>query len=136
MEKEELDYSINLLDKMKWPSNKLGYLISNDEDLPPFRILSKILRQLGIEQQITWSKEDCIDAIGGIEKVNRYIEEHHLIETNLSDNFRAVAERELMIQQNLSEQIHDLIQGSSEEFQRILQKEEAFHIEQQQQMFI
>ncbi|OHT14971.1 hypothetical protein TRFO_14635 [Tritrichomonas foetus] len=131
MNEEETENTLQLLRSLRWPSHKLGYLMSSESDLPPYRVLAKMLRERKINQQMTWNKAQCIEALGGIENVNDYMTKNNII----SENVRAAIENELQIQKEITDVIQQKVQGSADLIRQIVQNEETSHIDQQMQMF-
>lgn len=132
MNQEEKESALHFLNSLKWPKDKLGYLMSDESDLPPYRILSKMLKEKNIDQKMTWNKAQCIEALGGIENVQEYMQKE---QNFISDNLASLLMNEIIQQKELSENIEQFMQGSSDTLLQIMQNEENSHIEQQQQMF-
>lgn len=132
MNQDETESALQFLNSLKWPKDKSGYLMSNESNLPPYRVLSKMLKEKKIDQQMTWNKAQCIEALGGIENVKNYMQN----ETNfISENLAATVMDDLMIQKELSENIMQCVQGDSTTLLQIMDNEESYHLEQQRQMF-
>lgn len=132
MNQEETESALNFLNSLKWPKEQSGYVMSNESNLPPYRILSKMLREKKIMQQMTWNKAQCIEALGGIENVQDNIKNTQSI---ISENLAATLINELMTQKEFTDEIMQLTQDDSGTLMHIIQNEESCHIEQQENMF-
>lgn len=132
MNQDEIESAFLLLKNLKWPKDESGYLMSSESHLPPYRILSKMLRERQIDQQMTWNKAQCIEALGGIENVKEYVKNE---QNFISENLTAIVMSELMTQKELNDKIMECVQGEPGTLLQIIDNEENQHIEQQQQMF-
>ena len=132
MNQDEIDSAISLLNSMKWPIEQTGYLMNSENDLPPYRILAKLLQEKQIHQEMTWNKAQCIDALGGIENVDPALIENGNI---ISQKIVQSIQHEIACQNQLINNLHDLIKGNDEDILQLLEEEENLHIQEQKKMF-
>jgi hypothetical protein len=50
---------------LRWPTDESGYLTLEEDSLPPYRVLKSLLAARGIHRDLTWTKQDCLNALGG-----------------------------------------------------------------------
>ena len=116
-----------ILKSLKWPNNSFGYLLTSEEEYPTYRDLSKMFKSKRILQDMTWCKAQCIEALGGIEEVNKFLGQQE----PLPNQILLDAEKELAMQEEIASQIKSISVGLSHAIKNVLSESEETHLSQQ-----
>lgn len=126
MDHEEVN---SILMNMKWPTDRTGYFVPDESKLPLYRDLGRKLREKGIHQKMTWSKEECLNALGeDVELPSK--EQGDCVSRNLIESAYA----EIVAQREKMNQVLQMTDGLCKELEQILIDDEATNFHQQQAM--
>jgi hypothetical protein len=113
---------------LQWPGDESGYLMIERDDLPPYRVLAQLLAERGIPRELTWTKEDCLNALGEVPEFEIHSE------NPVSENLFARVRGEICRQQDLANRIREATAGLGRIVEHIVTELEDAHIQRQQQI--
>jgi hypothetical protein len=113
---------------LRWPTDDSGYVLLNEDNLPPYRILGQLLADRGIAREPTWTKEDCLRALGDLPPCDVPNE------TTVSEHLLARISADIRYQQGLTQKIREATTGLGPVVGKLVAGLEDTHIQRQQQL--
>jgi hypothetical protein len=113
---------------LRWPTDDFGYLLISENDLPPYRVLGQLLAARGITREPTWTKEDCLRALGDPTQCDAPSE------ATICEHLLARVGAEIRHQQQLTRRIRETTTGLGPVVGKLVAGLEDTHIQRQQRL--